>query len=315
MRYLLLTCLFCTGVMTQMRIFFSIIILLCGLTAFAQEKKIPAGAAGNQLRYGLELIAHTAVYLGPKGKVAHLTNGMNCQNCHNYGGTKAFGLSLKATAANYPKFMTRTNEVLSIAGRINGCMQRSLNGKTMDTTSREMKAMIAYIKWLGKGVPKGQKPAGSGVLKLTYMNKAADPLKGKLVFIKKCQVCHGADGQGQMTADKIAYTFPPLWGSHSYNDGAGMYRVSNFAAFVKSNMPFGTTYKNPQLTDEEAWNVAAFVNSQPRPHFDQSADWHNIAKKPIDYPFAPYADKFSERQHKFGPYQPIVNAQKSATKK
>lgn len=298
-----------------MRIFFSVFILLGGLTVAAQDRKIPAGEAGNQLRYGLELIAHTAVYLGPKGKVAHLTNGLNCQNCHNNAGTKNYGLSLRATASNYPKFMPRTNNVLSIAGRINGCMQRSLNGKTMDTTSREMKAMIAYIKWLGEGVPKGQKPAGSGVLKLAYMNKAADPIKGKVVYIQKCQVCHGANGQGQMTADKIAYTFPPLWGNNSYNDGAGMYRVTNFAAFVKSNMPFGTTYKNPQLTDEEAWNVAAFVNSQPRPHFDQSRDWKNVSKKPIDFPFAPYADSFSQQQHKFGPYQPIVDAQKSNTKK
>lgn len=298
-----------------MRIFLSTIIVFSSIATFAQTRKIPAGDAGKQLRYGQELIAHTAVYLGPKGKVAHVSNGMNCQNCHNNAGTKEYGLNLLSTAANYPKYMPRTNDVLSIAGRINGCMKRSLNGKPLDTTSREMKAMIAYIKWLGKGVPKGQRPPGNGVLKLAYLDKAADPMKGKLVFMKKCQVCHGADGQGELTADKIAYTFPPLWGNNSYNDGAGLYRITNFAAFVKSNMPFGTTYKNPQLTDEEAWDVAAFVNSQPRPHFDQSADWKDIAKKPIDFPFAPYADNFSQHQHKFGPYQPIADAQKSTTKK
>ncbi|MFZ9171713.1 MAG: hypothetical protein ACO210_07135, partial [Sediminibacterium sp.] len=32
--------------------------------------------------YGQDLIAHTAKYLGPKGSVAQITNGMNCQNCH-----------------------------------------------------------------------------------------------------------------------------------------------------------------------------------------------------------------------------------------
>lgn len=298
-----------------MRILFSTLIFLSGLTAFGQEKKIPAGNAGKQLRYGQELIVHTSAYLGPKGKVGHLSNGMNCQNCHNYAGTKEFGLNLKATAANYPQYMPRTASVLSIAGRINGCMQRSLNGKVLDTTSREMKAMIAYIKWLGEGVPKGQKPQGTGVPKLAYMDKAANPVEGKKVFIKKCQVCHGAEGQGKLDLSKVEYTFPPLWGEHSYNDGAGLYRISTFAAFVKSNMPFGTTYKNPQLTDEEAWNVAAFINSQPRLHFDQSADWKDFSKKPVDFPFAPYADSFSERQHKFGPYQPIADAHKSITKK
>ncbi|MFD2871272.1 c-type cytochrome [Mucilaginibacter ximonensis] len=298
-----------------MRILFFILIFLSGLTAYAQERKIPAGNAGAQLRYGRELIAHTALYLGPKGRVAHLTNGMDCQNCHNNAGTKPYGLNLKAVAANYPQYMPRTGNVLSIAGRINGCMQRSLNGKVLDTTSREMKAMIAYIQWLGKGVPKRTKPAGSSVIKLVYMDRAANPAEGEKVYLKKCQVCHGQNGQGVFNADKTEYTFPPLWGDHSYNDGAGLYRITTFAAFVKSNMPFGTTYKNPQLTDEEAWNVAAFINSQPRPHFDQSADWKDVSKKPVDFPFAPYADGFSEHQHKFGPYQPIANAQKSTTKK
>jgi thiosulfate dehydrogenase len=70
-------------------------------------------------------------------------------------------------------------------------------------------------------------------------------------------------------------------------------------------MPFGVTYDAPRLTDEEAWDVAAFVNSQPRPHKDQSADWKDIAHKPIDFPFGPYADAFTEKQHKYGPFAPM----------
>jgi thiosulfate dehydrogenase len=269
----------------------------------------------QEVLYGKDLIARTAYYLGPKGKVAHLTNGMNCQNCHNNAGTKAYGLNLITAAASYPQFMQRTGNVMSIAGRINGCMQRSLNGRILDTTSREMKAMIAYINWLGEKKPKEYKPIGSGVLKLPFMSKAANPLKGKVVFIQKCQACHGANGQGLLSADKTVFTYPPLWGKSSYNDGAGLYRITTFAAFVKSNMPYGTTYKEPKLTDEEAWNVAAFVNSQPRPHFDLHNDWKDIGKKPIDFPFGPYADKFSSTQHKYGPYKPIADAQKNNTKK
>ena len=100
------------------------------------------------------------------------------------------------------------------------------------------------------------------------------------------------------------------WGEESYNDGAGLYRISNFAGFVKYNMPFGTDYKNVVLTDEQAWDVAAFVNSQPRPHKDQKHDWKVISTKPTDFPFGPYADNFSERQHKYGPFNEIEMAKK-----
>jgi thiosulfate dehydrogenase len=277
----------------------------------SSKNNIPSGNAGRQIRYDKALIVRTAYYLGPHGKIAAISNGMNCQNCHNAAGTKPFGLNLYAVAANYPQFMARTGNVISTAGRINGCFQRSLNGKKLDTASKEMRAMVAYINWLGRDVAKGQKPVGSGVAKLAYPDHAADTLKGRAVFIQKCMACHGNNGQGLLAADRVVYIYPPLWGKHSYNDGAGLYRVTSFAGFVKNNMPYGSTYKNPQLTDEEAWNVAAFVNSQPRPHFDQHNDWKDIKKKPIDFPYGPYADVFNEQQHKYGPFGPIVQAQKN----
>jgi thiosulfate dehydrogenase len=113
-----------------------------------------------------------------------------------------------------------------------------------------------------------------------------------------------------LNAQKNEYIYPPLWGKNSYNDGAGLYRLSRFAGYVKSNMPLGATHKTPQLSDEEAWDVAAYVNSKPRPHKDQSQDWPDAAKKPIDFPFGPFADKFSEEQHKYGPFEPIAKAAK-----
>ena len=76
-------------------------------------------------------------------------------------------------------------------------------------------------------------------------------------------------------------------------------------------MPLNQASHNiPALTDEECWDVAAFVNSQPRPKKDLTGDWPNIAKKPIDHPFGPYADGFSEEQHKYGPFKPIIEARK-----
>jgi thiosulfate dehydrogenase len=279
------------------------------------EKTIPAGKAGDMIRYGKALLAHTSEYFGPKGSITKLSNGMNCQNCHLDGGGRIYGNNYASFIATYPKMSFRSNKISSASDRIADCFNRSLAGTVPDTNGKEVQAMIAYMKWIGRNVKKGQKLFGNATEKLPLMDHAANPLKGKLVFVAKCVSCHGKNGEGVFAADKKSYTYPPLWGAHSYNDGAGMFRVGNFAGFVKNNMPFGVTYKNPQLTNEEAWNVAAFVNSQPRPHRDQHSDWKDVKNKPIDFPFGPYADGFSEKQHKFGPYKPIKEASDKLTTK
>jgi thiosulfate dehydrogenase len=174
-----------------------------------------------------------------------------------------------------------------------------------DTGTKEIKAIMAYMQWLGRNVKKGRPLFGAGTQHLKFMDSAANPATGKLVFIQKCRSCHGANGEGLPAADKKSYTYPPLWGANSYNDGAGMYRIGNLAGFVKANMPYGATYQKPQLTDEEAWNVAAFINSQPRPHKNRHKDYPDLRQKPIDFPGGPFADGFSARQHKYGPFAPI----------
>jgi len=266
---------------------------------------MPAGDAGKMVRYGKELLTHTAEYFGPQGSIAHLSNGMNCQNCHLAGGTRVFGNNYALVAANYPKLSYRSGKLQPISQRIADCFMRSMDGTVPDTNGREVKAMIAYLLWIGQGVKKGQKLYGNATEKLPYLKTVADPVKGQVIYITKCKVCHGERGQGTFAADKRSYTYPPLWGPHSFNDGAGMYRIGNLAGFVKNNMPFGTTYKNPQLSNEDAWNVAAYVCAQPRPHFDAHNDWKDLKNKPIDIPFGPYADTFSEHQHKFGPFGPM----------
>ncbi len=276
---------------------------------------LPRTAAGRQIRYGRELIAHTAQYLGPQGSVAHLTNGMNCQNCHLQAGTQGFANNYLAVAATYPKLRARSGTVVGIEQRVADCMERSLNGRAVPDSSREMRAIVAYIKWLGKDIPKGKKVYGTGFMKLPYLDRAADPVIGQAVFAAKCQSCHGPAGQGQQLADKSGYQYPPLWGPASYNDGAGLFRVSNLAKYVKAAMPFGATFDHPQLTNKQAWDVAAFVNSQPRPHLATPRDWPDISKKPVDHPFGPYTDAFSAQQHKFGPYQPIEDTHPQPTNK
>lgn len=275
-----------------------------------ETSTIVDAAEKENVEYGKELIAHTAKYLGPKGSVMQISNGMNCQNCHLQAGTAVFGNNYGSVASLYPKFRARSGGVENIQKRVNDCFERSLNGSALDTNSREMKAIVAYINFLGSNVSKGEKAAGSGFKDLAFLDRAADPIKGKEAYTLKCVSCHQANGAGVLNPEKTEYTFPPLWGKNSYNDGAGLYRISNFAKYVKYNMPIGATHDNPQLTDEEAWDIAAYVNSQARPHIKVPKDWPDKSKKPVDHPFGPYADQFSEKQHKYGPFKPIEEEKK-----
>ncbi|MBA4299320.1 Cytochrome c [Algoriphagus alkaliphilus] len=261
-----------------------------------------------EIKYGKELIANTSEYLGPNGKVKAISNGMNCQNCHLQAGTAPLGNNYGAVAATYPKMRARSGTEEDIQKRINDCFERSLNGQSLERDSKEMVAMVAYITWVGKDVPKGEIPKGSGLYEVPVLDRAADPSKGKLVYENQCQSCHAADGQGMGRPDGKGYTYPPLWGKNSYNHGAGLYRLSRFAGYAIANMPLGASFQNPILSDEEAWDVAAYVNSMDRPKKDLSQDWPDISKKPVDHPFGPFSDQFTEAQHKFGPFKPIQEA-------
>lgn len=281
-----------------------------GVWIAPDTSEIPYSAEGNLIRYGRALIVNTSYFLGPRGKTAHISNGMNCGNCHLNAGTKLWGNNFSGTFSSYPKINSRRDTIENIFQRINDCFQRSLNGEKLDSSSNEMEAIIAYIKWVGKDVPKNVKPEGSGIRQLTFLNRAADTIHGKVIFINKCVRCHGREGEGSLTPDSAAYQYPPLWGKNSFTTAAGMYRITRLAGFIKTNMPFGATYNAPQLTDEEAWDIAAYIDSRPRPQKFFKKDWPDISLKPIDDPFLPYPDHFSEEQHKYGPFAPIQEADK-----
>lgn len=263
--------------------------------------EIDTHADAALIRYGRELIEHTSRYLGPEGKVTAISNGLNCTNCHLQAGTKAFAANFSAVASTYPKFRLRSGKVEGFEKRINDCLQRSLNGDTLERSSREMRAMVAYLKWVGKDVQQGEVPKGAGLLKLPWLSRAADTVAGKFLYSRYCSACHGMDGRGLRGPDG-EWKFPPLWGQFSYNTGAGLFRLSKLAAFIKANMPFGVAYDKPLLRDSEAWDIAAFVNSRPRPHRTFGEDWPDTSSKPPDYPFGPYVDGYSEARHKFGPW-------------
>ncbi|HWY97459.1 MAG TPA: c-type cytochrome [Bacteroidia bacterium] len=267
------------------------------------------------IKYGRSLIINTSYYLGPEGVIAHKSSGLNCQNCHLDAGTKLFGNNFSRASTSYPKFKDRSGSVETMVKKVEDCFERSMNGKKIDSNGKEMKAFIAYLQWIGKNVKKGTAPQGSGIEELPFLNRAADTAKGRMVFASNCQICHGKNGEGVLNLTGTAYIYPPLWGEHSYNIGASIYRLSKFAGYVKNNMPFKAD-KTKQLTNEQAWDVAAFVNSQYHPFKNISTDWPKLSTKPYDYPFGPYADHlFTNNQRKYGPYGPIKNYYASLTRK
>jgi thiosulfate dehydrogenase len=86
-----------------------------------------------------------------------------------------------------------------------------------------------------------------------------------------------------------------------------MHRVLTAAQFIKGNMPLGTAADEPLLTDEEAFDVAGYINSFDRPiKANAEADFPDRTLKPMSTPYGPWTDDFSPEQHKFGPYAEIA---------
>jgi thiosulfate dehydrogenase len=220
-------------------------------------RKVGDDAFGRLVKYGHALVTDTANQIGPAASdpAKRLAgNNLTCQSCHLQGGAQPYAMPLIGVWGQFPQYRGREGEVGTLEDRVNGCMERSMNGRALALDSREMKAFLAYMKWLSTGIPDGAKIVGSGTKPVQEPDRAADLRHGAEVYAEKCLACHGDNGQGQRV--EARYQFPPLWGPDSYNDGAGMARLLNAAAFAKHNMPFGTTFDTPLLSDEEAYDVA-----------------------------------------------------------
>ncbi|WP_159301512.1 c-type cytochrome [Maribacter litoralis] len=265
------------------------------------------------VKKGYYLIAETSKYMGPNAENfedRYSGNNLACSNCHLQKGAQAGSGSWVGILERFPQFGGRGNKIGTIEDRINGCMERSMNGKMLPVDSDQMKAIVAYMNWLSEDVPDNRKAEFKGYPKIKIPAVAVDLEKGSQVYQKECIICHGENGAGVLNAvDGKSYTYPPLWGPDSYNDGAGMNRVITSAEFIKSNMPYlQATWDNPKLTDEEAYHVAGYINSFSRPHkLNTENDYPDKKLKPVSTPYGPWVDDFSPEQHKYGPFPPIMD--------
>jgi thiosulfate dehydrogenase len=266
----------------------------------------------EQVKKGYLLLSASSQNMGPlqeNPSLRYAGNNLSCTNCHLNGGTQSGAASWIGIGDRFPQFGGRANKTGSLTERINGCMERSMNGKALPEDAPQMKAMLAYMEWLDEGLPKLNSKNFKGYPKIEIPSVAVNLTKGKSIYEKECTLCHGAEGQGVRYNDpKKGYQYPPLWGDDTYNDGAGMHRVLTAAAFIKNNMPYlQARWDNPKLTDEEAYHVAGYINSFSRPQKENTtADYPDKKLKPVSTPYGPWTDSFSPEQHKYGPFPPII---------
>jgi thiosulfate dehydrogenase len=276
---------------------------------------LPDDEHGRLVRRGRDLITATYAHIGPAvadESKRYAGNNLACSNCHLNAGTKKFGLPLWGLWDRFPQYSGEAGGEITIEQRVNSCMTRSMNGKALPLDSPEMAAFAAYIRFLSTGVKPGELLTGLGAGRMPILGRAADPVRGRTLYARACAACHQPDGAGvrrDPALPNFGYLTPPLWGPDSFNNGAGMATLITVANFIHFNMPNGTSYTRPRLTQQEAWDIAAFVISQKRPQrAGLDKDFPDLLQKPADIPYGPYADGFSQTQHMYGPFGPIQAA-------
>ncbi len=210
---------------------------------------------GRMVKLGRNIFLNTGAYAKD-----YVGNDLSCANCHLDAGRRADSAPLWAAFVKYPAYRSKTGNVSTYAARLQGCFKYSMNGKAPPADSEVITALQTYSFWLAKGVPVGESVTGGGYHTLAAPPQPADYLRGEKVYAANCAICHGDNGEGQRAGNR--QVFPPLWGPRSFNWGAGMHKLSNAAAFIRANMPLGM---GQTLSIQEAWDVAAFMNSHERP--------------------------------------------------
>jgi thiosulfate dehydrogenase len=233
------------------------------------ESEIKDSVTLASIRRGRALIHSTRDSL-PR----HVGAALACASCHTGDGTVANAMPLVGAYSRFPQYRARSGQVDLLEDRVNDCFERSMNGKALERNSDEMRDIVTYIAFLSRGYPPGREMEGQAVPALKPL--PGDSSRGREIFATRCVACHGTDGNGSAVA-------PPLWGPRSYNIGAGMARIRTAAAFIHQLMPRD---RPGSLTAQQAFDLATFINTRPRPDFrGKERDWpHGGAPPDVAYP-------------------------------
>ena len=236
--------------------------------------RVPSEAALTDSGYRASALRGKAILLATRDSLPrNVGNGLRCASCHLDGGLRRDAMPWIGAYVRFPQYRARSGKVDLIEDRVNDCLERSMNGKRLDPSGRDMRDIVTYFAFLSSGIPVGAEMEGQGFPRLTPMK--GDAIKGAAIFASTCARCHGPSGQGTALA-------PPVWGPRSYNMGAGMARIEPAASFIHALMPYD---RAQQLTPQQAFDVATYINTRPRPDFPKRIhDWPH-GGKPADFDY------------------------------
>jgi thiosulfate dehydrogenase len=228
-----------------------------GYFAPPPEEEIPNDKYGDEVRLGRLIVTNT-----PRYAARYSGNGLSCSNCHLDAGRRPNAIPFWGAVGMYPAYRARSDRNDNLADRIQACFKFSMNGIAPAHDAPEMRALLSYMHFISRGAPIGVNLPGRGLPDdVNYTGYEPSPSRGKDLFAARCAACHSADGGG-IRREEGGYAVPPLWGWDSYNKGAGLATNDKLARFLKANMPVG---QEGTLTDQEAIDIAAFVNLHERP--------------------------------------------------
>ena len=225
--------------------------------------RVPSESELRDSTFRLSALRGRALLLATRDSLPrNVGNSLRCASCHLNGGLQASAMPWVGVYARFPQYRARSAKVDLIEDRINDCFRRSMNGRALDPAGPDMRDIVTYFAFLSTGLPVGVEMEGQGLPQLRPI--PGDIRRGAAVFASTCTRCHGATGQGTAIA-------PPLWGPRSYNVGAGMARINTAASFIHALMPID---RAQQLTAQQAFDVASYINTRPRPDFAPKVrDW------------------------------------------
>lgn len=219
------------------------------------DSAIPDDELGRQIRLGRKIFTDTA-HAVPQFS----GNDLACSNCHLDAGRRPRAAPLWAAYGLFPQYRAKNGHVNTFAERVRECFMYSMNGHAPPYGDPALVAIESYAAFLARGAPIGVVLPGQGYARLQPPALPVDRARGAAVFQANCVQCHGPEGAGLTTTDGVVV--PPLWGPRSFNWGAGMGEIRNAAGFIRYNMPQD---RPGALTDQQAWDVAAFIDGKPRP--------------------------------------------------
>ena len=233
------------------------------------ESSAPATPLGASVLRGLALVEHTRDSLP-----SYVGGNLRCTSCHLDRGSRPNAAPLNGVYARFPKYLDRTDAVITVEDRVNYCFTRSLGGRALPVRSREMVDIVAYLAFIGRTAGAGGHVRGEGMAKMPALT--GDSARGEELFASTCARCHGMDGAGVAAV-------PAVWGAKSFTIGASMARVERAASFVRHNMPLD---KPGTLNDRQAYDVAAYIDSHARPDSPGKHDDWPAGGAPADVPYA-----------------------------